>query len=149
MIQIFWWLFLIIFSAVVIPAILPGKRCSPDTARTLIESLFLEAKEKAIDSGEAKISFLDGKVVIKTQEEETEREVDFSPKIPPVMVRACSNQQGFPSQQTEFIFSSYGLKGISGAIYISCGDDFLAFSVVAPVGGISSCILKNGKWEEF
>ncbi len=132
-----------------IPLVLPKNECSQDTAKLVIESLFLEAKEKAINSGEAKIIFSKNEVIIQTPDDVRKQRVDFYPEAPAIMKSACSNKTDFPKQQTEFTFSSRGLKGISGAVYISCGGESIAFTVIAPTGGISSCLLKNGKWEPF
>lgn len=139
----------VILPFLVLGVIKTKDSCSPKFTKSFIEKLISSAKVMSLKYGESKINFSEREIEIQYGEKKKIFRHNFKLETPAVNYKACSNEKGTPSQKTSYDFSPKGLKDISGAIYIRCGDDFLAFSVISPTGGVSSCILKNGLWQDF
>ena len=125
----------------------PKMECGVKSTYTMVEKIFSEAKMLALKYNEVKVIFQDGKAIIDYGEGSRQYKKFAKISAPDVNVRACSNSTGTPSIKTTFKFSPKGLKDLSGTIYLKCGNDFIAFSVLSPTGGITKCILKNNFWE--
>jgi hypothetical protein len=123
--------------------------CSPKFTKSFVEKLISSTKVMSLKYGESKINFLEKEIEIQYGGKMKIFKHNFRLETPDISYKACSNEKGTPSQKTSYNFSPKGLKDISGSIYIRCGDDFLAFSIISPTGGVSSCILKNGLWQDF
>lgn len=126
----------------------PRDNCNTKSAEFTVLSAFLEAKNISAKYGEAIIEFVEGKIKIISSQSEKSYSVDFDISAPLTSKRACSNSYGVPSIKRSFRFSPRGLKDSSGTIYIKCGKDFLAFSVISPTGGITSCYFDGKQWVE-
>lgn len=112
-------------------------------------AVFLEAKNMAVERGEAVVEFSgDGTVRILSDGRERVYRFPFRLAAPSTSRRACSNAPGIPSIKSRFRFSSKGMKDISGTVYLACGDRFFALSVVSPTGGITLCVFDGVRWVE-
>ena len=130
-------------------------KCNTTYAHHIIRSVFTEAKAVALMYGESEVVFSDegknaivysdsrGKMIIRKYK------LPFSLHTPPVQKKACSNKSGEPKQKKRFKFSSKGLSDISGALYFKCGEEYLAVSVIAPLGAINICRLENSEWKSL
>ncbi len=125
----------------------PKMECGTKSTYTMIEKIFSEAKMLALKYNETKVIFQDGKAVIDYGEGFRQYKIFAKISAPQLNVRACSNTPGNPSIKTTFKFSPKGLKDLSGTLYLKCGEDFIAFSVLSPTGGITKCVLKNNIWQ--
>lgn len=131
-------------------SLIPKKnRCNVHELVFSVKSAFFEAKNRAIEYGESLIEFQNGRIKISYSGYEKTYPIPANISAPYTIYRACSNTRGTPSIKTSFRFSPKGMKDISGTIYLSCDNEFVAFSVLSPTGGITPCIYMNQKWEEI
>ncbi|MCS7212718.1 MAG: hypothetical protein NZ927_00610 [Candidatus Calescibacterium sp.] len=128
---------------------LKPKNCNTKSLSAYISSAFLEAKSIAVKYGESTIHFQNEEIKIMSNKFEKKYRFDFKISAPATSKRACSNIAGTPQIKTNFKFSSRGLKDLSGTLYVSCDKDFLAFSVLSPTGGITTCIYNGKEWEDI
>jgi len=138
--------------------------CSITQAENTLREIFSKAKSVALLYGKSQILFDEEKneVVIYSIEVEGEAtgsgqnqilnekrrvKIPFKLSVPDTDRKACGNERGTPKQEKSFTFSNYGLSDISGAVYFKCDREYIAVSVIAPLGAVRICKLKDGKWE--
>ena len=129
-------------------------KCNITYAYHVVRSIFTEAKAVALMYGESEVVFSDEEksaIVYSGSGEKMIRKfkLPFSLHIPAVQKKACSNKSGAPKQKKVFKFSSKGMADISGTLYLKCGEEHLAVSVIAPLGAINFCRLENSEWRSL